>query len=858
MGMKNWIESVSLKNTALYYRLNIIIGLFFLFPILSFLYFCIRYDILTDTEIPLFLLGILIFSFFGMTMLRALFDDIKDLSKTVSQNFAESSRNNADVEESEMKRLIRSFDMIQQQFGDTFRKLEKKTHNISILKELSDLCYVTFDSEEIMYVTLERALAITDSEIGSILMLEKAERNTFIVKACIGLEGYVTVGDRIDFETSIAKYAVINKTPLLVQDIEKDRRFGRTNRPQYGTKSFVCMPIKTSKDIIGVLTLSRKDQDRIYQPEDIEPLVPLLTNAAFMYENLRLIRDKERLSQYLNAVGKFFKVLNSSLRGGELVNALLSDFREIISFDIVLVLMRSENHPEHITLLDFIGESGHLTRGMTFPSQGSVIGAVLKQRSSVIVADMKTLSSDTDRQLLVQRNIASCMIVPLKTDGLVKGVLILCRSEDSAAFYAGKNMIEQMANGLSVAIERDSLLSSVLQRKQELDSIRQIGRALASSTFDIEKVLSYTMDMIRVMINAEAGTLYLVDGDMIENAVSFNIFGKQPDKFRLRIGQGIAGYVAAQGQAVIVNDTGTSPHFYDEMDKITSFQTHSALCVPIISQGKIMGVLEVINKVNSTFGTNDEDLLQSIASSVSVAIENARLYKETVAMAEHERDIRRIFQKFVPEKIVDKIIYGSETGKMVVNELKIVTLLNIDIRGFSKIAKKIGPQKTVAMLNGFFSTMGAIVFKYHGIVDKYLGDGFLALFGSPVSGDADADNAISAALEMKAAIGDISSFCLKEFKETVVMGISIHTGEVVVGNIGFDMKMDYTVIGDSVNSVFRLQNVAKAFPDGILISEDACRAALSHPKIRKVEERVVQELESRLEGIRVFELIGMN
>ena len=121
-------------------------------------------------------------------------------------------------------------------------------------------------------------------------------------------------------------------------------------------------------------------------------------------------------------------------------------------------------------------------------------------------------------------------------------------------------------------------------------------------------------------------------------------------------------------------------------------------------------------------------------------------------MAEQERGIRKMFQKFVPREIVDKITHNAETEKLLLEELKILTLLNIDIRGFSTLSKKIGPQRTVAILNHFFATMGDIVFKHQGIVDKYLGDGFLALFGAPVSSATDTDNAIAAALEMKASL----------------------------------------------------------------------------------------------------------
>jgi len=130
-------------------------------------------------------------------------------------------------------------------------------------------------------------------------------------------------------------------------------------------------------------------------------------------------------------------------------------------------------------------------------------------------------------------------------------------------------------------------------------------------------------------------------------------------------------------------------------------------------------------------------------------------------MAEHERSIRNMFQKFVPKEVVDKIAYSPSTERPVIDELKTVTLLNIDIRGFSGLSKSIGPQRTVNMLNYFFEVMGDIVFKNSGIVDKYFGDGFLAIFGAPVSSIHDSENAISAALEMQRGMESVNEYFYK-------------------------------------------------------------------------------------------------
>ena len=149
--------------------------------------------------------------------------------------------------------------------------------------------------------------------------------------------------------------------------------------------------------------------------------------------------------------------------------------------------------------------------------------------------------------------------------------------------------------------------------------------------------------------------------------------------------------------------------------------------------------------------------------------------------------------------------------------------------------------------------MGGIVFKHHGIVDKYLGGGFLALFGAPIASTKDADNAVAAAFEMKHSLPTVNKYLKGKLGASVTMGISIHTGEVVVGNIGFEKKMDYTVIGDSVNTVFRLQNLTKSISNGILISEHTLRAVRTRLGVAEVE--MTGDIGKDVGHMKVYELL---
>lgn len=598
------------RPTALQEKLRLVVGLFFLFPVFGFLYFAVRYDIVSDAQLPLFFLGLLAFSLAGVSMLRRLFDEIAGLSRRVAERFGDESE-----DPDELHALARSFSALERRLARTASQLEKRHADIAALKELSDLCYVTFDPEEILYVTLERALTLTGSEIGSVLVLEPGEPKSFVAKACIGQGDRIRVGDRMNFHDSVAKYAVINKSPLVVEDIERDTRFGRANRPHYGTKSFVCMPIKTSKEIVGVLTISRRNDDRVYAAEDVDVLVPLLSNAAFTYENLRLIRENERRTRRLRGMEKIFGLLNSSFRGGELLHAVLGEIQTVLPFEFALILLRAPHRENFLILHDMAGTApAGWVRGTAFPLAGSVMDRALRRNVSRAIPDVRELDSEADRTLLKGPEAAAGTTIPLTFGGTPEGVLWLGFS-DAALADEARGIAGWVAGGVSLAVERDRLSTAVQRRDRELDSIRQIGRALASSTFDIRKVLAYTMDMIRTLINAEGGTLFLVEGKEIVSAALFNIDLGELDAIRLRLGQGVAGCVAARGEPIIANDPSRSPHFHPEIERLAGFATRSILCVPMISQGSVIGVIEVLNKLNGNFSAKDRDLLVSASPS---------------------------------------------------------------------------------------------------------------------------------------------------------------------------------------------------------------------------------------------------
>jgi len=853
MHFKAMLGKFSLVNKDLYYKLSVSVAMFFVVPVAGFLFFAVKYEILNDPYIPFFFLILLSFFFFGFRLLRKLFDNISAISTSMTKSVEEeTARQPLITSTDELGNIVQSFRVLEDELKNKFLHLEKRTAELATLKEHSDLCYMTFNPDDLVYITLERALKLIDADIGSIMILTRPKRDAFVIEANIGLDDFGKKGTIVPFEDSLAKYAVINKSPFLVEDIETDHRIGRQSRVQYSTKSFICMPLKTSIDVIGVLTVSRRKSGMIFSQADVDALTPLMSNAAFTYDNLRLLRLVENLRKGGRSMGMISKSINSSLRGGELLQAIFQEMRKNIPCDIIALLSLDVIAPMKLSIVDFLASiPTDFNRGYSYIYEGTILDKVIKQQRTLFIPDVNELKSSVEKKLFQQEGVQTCLAMPLKVEGRVISILLIYNIPEKNWDRLG-DIIDVMGDHLSQAIEKDRMIEAVIKRNLELESLRLIGSALSSSTFDLDKMLTYTMDMIRGVMNVEAGYILLLEENELEFAAAFHLDMEKLKRIRLKKGEGIAGYVSDRGVTVMLNDALKNPHFSTAVDQETGFHTQSILSVPMISQGRVIGVIEILNKREGEFNTADEQLLQSIATSVCIALENARLYSETVAMAEKERGIRNVFQKFVPQEVVDKIILGTDKEMPILEEFKMLTFLNIDIREFSALSRKIGPRKTVDMLNYFFSTMGEIVFKHQGIVDKYLGDGFLAIFGAPVSSTYDADNAVIAALEMQKAMVAVNDYCQDKFDEKLLMGLGIHTGEAVVGNIGFEKKMDYTVIGDAVNFVFKIQSICKDWPNEILISETTAQAAKSCLDDANVR---ISEIKTHLDKLKIYRVL---
>ena len=222
--------------------------------------------------------------------------------------------------------------------------------------------------------------------------------------------------------------------------------------------------------------------------------------------------------------------------------------------------------------------------------------------------------------------------VPIRVGQEIVGVLDVQSPQRDAFDDNDVIVMETLTDQIAVAIHNSRLYSQAQQRLDELAFHNAASQALVSS-LDLERVMETTMHHATEVLQMEAGSVLLLDpetGDLVFGAASGGGADELPGQ-RLPAGQGVGGWVAQHGESLVVADVRADPRFYPRFDSMSDFSTHSILCVPLIYRDHVIGVIQALNKIDGEFTAQDQRLLEALAPTVAIAIENARLYQQVQA-----------------------------------------------------------------------------------------------------------------------------------------------------------------------------------------------------------------------------------
>jgi len=279
---------LSIREKGLRYNLLIIEFLVVVMPFLVLFYIFYRKNVFLEFSQIVLIALTLILILAGLIMIRQIFDKFSILATSIKK--AEGGdKGLIDVQKDtvELQEITISFNNLMKKFEQTTAELQRRVFELFSIKELAEIASKSLDIDDLLNVLLEKAMAVSRAQIGSVFMVE-SETHRFRVLATRGLESGPKKGSYIDINESLARLVVSDKKPLLVQDIETDPRTRKPNDPKYGPPSFLSMPIFVRENLIAGLNLSCKETQQVFDSNDEHIVSIMISEIGFALENARL------------------------------------------------------------------------------------------------------------------------------------------------------------------------------------------------------------------------------------------------------------------------------------------------------------------------------------------------------------------------------------------------------------------------------------------------------------------------------------------------------------------------------------------------------------------------------------------
>lgn len=356
---------------------------------------------------------------------------------------------------------------------------------------------------------------------------------------------------------------------------------------------------------------------------------------------------------------------------------------------------------------------------------------------------------------------------------------------------------------------------------------------------DVDQLLEKVVDVAFAALQIDLASVLLLDpgsGKLVPRVSRCRVEGANR-----RVPTSIPRRTMEERAAIVTCDAPSDQRFGGR--SILLEGVHSAICVPLLDDGeRFLGALYLDASTRHAFSDEDLEFVVAFAGIAAVSLAN----RELSDRLERERHVRSNLQRYFAPDLVDEISASHKAVKLG-GERKAVAVLFSDIRGFTSLAETMAADDTASLLNEYFSEMVEVVFRHGGTLDKFIGDGVMALWGAPVAHADDADRSLRAAIDMQQTLDDLNARWRAANRPALDVGIGLAYGEVFAGNIGSEHRLEYTVIGDTVNTASRLCSRAAA---GEIIAAETLCDQLKRPLPLTPLEPV--ELKGKRKQVRAF------
>lgn len=641
--------------------------------------------------------------------------------------------------------------------GELLSKMGDLLTRISALVEVSN----KVSDSLALDVLLPRLMVIVSDSL-------EAERSTlFLHDPETGeLFSHVAQGDsvgeiRFPAHMGIAGLVFTSGEALLIPDAYADERFNQEvdKKTGFRTRNILCTPIRNKGQVIGVSQVLNK-KNGPFDNEDLTLLEALTSQAAAALENARLYERVERARKEEAQLLEVTSAIASELQLETLLNKVISATTDMLDADRSTLFMHDDKTDE---LWSRIAE-GMDMKEIRFPASAGIAGACFTTGEVINIPDAyadERFNPAVDKKTGYRTRNILCMPV-INKNGKKLAVIQVLNKKGGPFGQMDEKRLGAFCAQAAIALENAQLFEDVLNERNYNESIL---RSLSNG------VVSLGADLSVIKINEAAQRILQWHPEEVQEQPVKELF---------------------QGEA--------NHWVHEVLDKVRDCgETDITMDaeIAVMNDGTVSVNLTVVPLVN----TNSETI-------------GYMLILEDITS---EKRVKSTMARYMTKEVADRLLESKEDALGGADQ--IASVLFSDIRSFTTLSEELGARETVSMLNDYFTDMVDVVFSHGGILDKYIGDAIMALFGTPFPGPDDAMNAMKVANEMIRVLNLFNERRVEAGKIPIHIGVGVSTGELIAGNIGSPKRMDYTVIGDTVNLAARLESATKYYGVQVLTSE---------------------------------------
>ena len=630
-----------------------------------------------------------------------------------------------------------------------------------------------------------------------------ADRATLFVNDPRTQELYsrVTVGGlrreiRILNHTGIAGHVFQAGKGLVVRDAYKDKRFnqGVDQQTGYRTRSIACAPIRTVRgEIIGVVeVLNRKGKkDAHFTRLNLQLLEAMSTQAAV---SLQISLLEELSVREKEKEAEFLGVvaeISGEIKLGTLLSKIIGTVTRMLHAERSTLFLNDEKTNE---LYTEVGEGLGATQ-IRLPNHLGIAGAVFRSGKTVNIphayADLRFNPAFDKKTGFFTRSMLCTPVI--NKAGVVIGATQVLNKKGGSFNHEDEARLKAFTAQVSVALENAKLFDDVQNMKNYAESmLESMSNAVVTLNED---------GVIQTCNAAGAKILKTPIQEILKKKAAEFFTGKNAwveEKIRL---------VASTGEPSLMMDA--------EMEWGGEKTSANVTVLPLISvKGKSLGSLVMIEDISD------------------------------------EKRMKGTMARYMDPAIADQLM---ATGKEVLGgNMSEASILFSDVRSFTTLTESLGAQGTVGLLNEYFTLMVDCLQKEGGMLDKFIGDAMMAIFGLPLPREDDADRAVRAGIGMLVELERFNTARKERGMMAIDMGLGINTDEIVSGNIGSPKRMNYTVIGDGVNLAARLETACKQYGAKMLVSDATVKKLKGTYRMREADRVVVK---GKTEPVVIFECL---